>query len=148
MTGETVQVGKDVTVYYATSGTTHGVYKSLVNHTFASGEAIGFCNLMSYTVEGNVEVYKGAGRRYGWGIKGGAVECTVHLEGLWVDSGSQQFFINESERSGALTGFAIGASGDDRGTVFSGCRVATLDVEFDAEGWCTETVDIIALMKV
>ena len=140
-----VQVGKDVTVYY--SATTAN-YAGLVNHTFASGQPIGFCNLMSYTVEENVETYKGAGRRYGWGIKGGALEYTVHLEGLWVDSGAQQFFMNEAARSGSLTGFAIGASGTEQGVVFSGCRMGTLDVEFDAEGWCTETVDIVALMKV
>ncbi len=139
-----VQVGKDVTVYYSTGAK----YGSLCNHTFASGDAIGFANLMSYTVEENVEVYKGAGRRSGWGIKGGAIECTVHLEGLWVDSGAQQFFINETLKSGALTAFAIGASGTEQGVVFSGCRIGTLDVEFDAEGWCTETVDITALMKV
>lgn len=140
----TIQVGKDVTVYYSTGAK----YGSLCGHTFASGDAIGFCNLMSYTVEENVETYKGAGRRYGWGIKGGALEYTVHLEGLWIDSGAQQFFENESERSGALTAFAMGASGAEKGVVFSGCRMGTLDVEFDAEGWCTQTVDIVALMKV
>lgn len=144
----TEQVGKDITVYYATSGATHGKYANLVNHAFASGEAIGFCNIMSYTVEENVEGYMGAGRRYPWGIKAGGLECTVHLEGLWVDSGAQQFFINESARTGALTGFAIGASGTEQGVVFSGCRMGTLDVEFDAEGWCTQTVDITALTKV
>ena len=144
----TVQVGKDVTVYFATTGVSHGVYASLAAHKFTDGEALGFCNIMSYTVEQNVETYKGAGRRYGWGIKGGALEYTVHLEGLWVDSGAQQFFINESERSGALSAFALGASGTEQGVVFSGCRMGTLDVEFDAEGWCTETVDIVALMKI
>jgi len=141
----TTQVGKDVTVYYSA---TTAKYGSLCRHTFASGDALGFCNLMSYTAEGSVEVYRGAGRRYGWGIKGGALEYTVHLEGLWVDSGAQQFFINESQRSGALTAFAIGASGTEQGVVFSGCRMGTLDIEFDAEGWCTQTVDIVALMKV
>ncbi len=144
----TVQVGKDVTVYFATSGAGDGVYSSLVNHTFASGVPIGFCNRMSYTAEGNVEVYRGAGRRYGWGIKGGALDYTIHLEGLWVDSGAQRFFANESARSGALTPLAIGASGLEQGIVFSGCRMGTLEVEFDAEGWATQTVDIPALMII
>lgn len=140
----TVQVGKDIDVYFASGAD----YNGLVGHKFASGIKVGFANIMSYSIEHNVERYMAPGRRYGWGIKGGGIECEIHLEGLWVDSGAQQFFLNESERSGSLTAFAIGGSGTERGVAFSGCRLGSIDVEFDAEGWATESVDIPALLPV
>ena len=140
----TYQVGADIIVYWAT-GTSYG---NLVNHAFASGTPIGCCNMMTYSIEENVEAYYGAGKRYAQAMKGGQIEVTVHLEGLWVDSGIQRFFENEAERSGAMTGFAIGATGTGKGVVFSGCRLSTFDVEFDAEGWCSETIDIPAILKV
>jgi hypothetical protein len=117
----------------------------LYGHKYASGTRIGFVNNLSYTVEENTEVYHGAGRRYGWGIKGGALDVTVSLDGLWLDSGAQRFFLAETERTGALTAFVLGATGTDRGVTFSGCRVGTLDVEFAADGWATQSVDVIAL---
>jgi hypothetical protein len=136
-----VQVGRDFTVYYATGGDAHGLYE----HDFASGIQIGHVNLLSYTAEQNVEVYHGVGKREGWGIKAGAYDVTAHLEGLWIDSGAVQFFIGETTDTGALTSFAIGFSGTDRGMTFSGCRVGTFDAEINAEGWATATVDIPAL---
>jgi len=144
MTGETVQVGKDVNIYYATGAQ----YNGLVAHDFASGIRIGFASNFSYDVEHNVEVYSAPGRRYGWGIKAGKIEVTINLEGLWIDSGAQQFFTNESMKSGSLMAFAIGASGTDQGMVFSGCRFTNIGVEFDAEGWATQAVSIPALLPV
>ena len=140
----TYQVGADVTVYWATGSD----YGSLCNHAFGSGTALGCANIMSYTVEEGTEGYYGAGRRYPWGIKGGQIEVTVHLEGLWIDENAWQFWENQAEATGALTAFAIGATGSTKGVVFSGCRLGSFEVEFDAEGWCTETVDIPALLKV
>lgn len=138
----TTQVGQDLTVYYATGGE----IASFVNHQFASGSKIGLVNLMSYTAEHNVEVYYGAGKREGWGIKAGQYSLTAHLEGLWIDSGAQKFFLGEAEKTGALTAFALGASGTEKGIVFSGCRQGTFDAEFSADGWATQTVDIPALV--
>jgi len=141
----TVQVGKDVNIYYAT---TAGGYTGLMNHKFASGIRIGFASNLSYDVEHNVETYIAPGRRYGWGIKGGAIEVSVNIEGLWVDSGAQQFFANESLKTTALTAFGLGASGTDNGVVFSGCRLTSISVEFDAEGWATQNVEIPALLAI
>jgi len=140
----TVQVGKDVDIYYATGTKYHG----LAAHYFGSGIRIGFANNVSYDINHNVETYRAPGRRYGWGIKAGGIEVTVNLEGLWVDSGAQQFFHNQAEKTGSLTAFAIGASGTDKGIAFSGCRMGSLGVEFDSEGWCTQTVEIPALLPV
>jgi len=139
-----IQVGKDVNVYFASGTNYHG----LAAHTFASGTIIGFANNFTYDIDHGTEVYMAPGRRYGWGIKGGGIEVTLHLDGLWVDSGAQQFFHNEAERTGSLTAFAIGATGSDKGICFSGCRLSSLGVEFDSEGWCTQTVDIAALVPV
>ena len=139
-----VQVGKDVDIYYATGNS----YNGLVAHKFASGTRIGFANNFSYDIDHGVERYMAPGRRYGWGIKAGGLEVTINLEGLWIDSGAQQFFHNEAERSGALTAFALGASGTDKGIAFSGCRLNSANIEFDSEGWCTQTVEIPALLPV
>jgi len=140
----TVQVGRDVDLYYAIGNSIHG----LVSHKFGSGIRIGFVNNMTYDIEHNVEKYTAPGRRYGWGIKAGALDVTINLEGLWVDSGAQQLFHNEAEKSGALTAFAIGASGTDKGIAFSGCRMNSVSIEFDSEGWCTQNVEIPALLPV
>ena len=140
----TVQVGRDVDVYFATGSDYHG----LVAHKFGSGIKVGFANNFTYDIDHGTEVYMAPGRRYGWGIKAGGIEVTVHLEGLWVDSGAQQFFHAQGQRSGSLTAFAIGATGTEQGVAFSGCRLSTLGVEFDAEGWCTQDVDITALVPV
>lgn len=140
--GNTVQVGRDFTIYYATGSKIHGLF----GHKFASGTRIGFLNNLSYTAEHNTEVYHGVGKREGWGIKEGALDVTLHLEGLWIDSGAHTFFLNQSERSGALTAFAIGFSGSDRGLAASGARLGTLDVDISSDGWATKTVDIPVLV--
>jgi len=137
-----VQVGQDMIVYFQT-GTN---IASLVNHQFASGIRVGLVNNLTYTAEHNVEVYYGAGKREGWGIKAGRYDLTTHLEGLWIDSGAHSFFLGESSKTGALTAFALGFSGSDKGVVFSGCRVGTFDVNFDSDGWATDTIDIPALV--
>ena len=141
--GTTVQVGRDFGVYW-TSGANdvHG----LCAHKFASGAKMGLVNVLSYTVEHNTEVYHGAGRRQGWGIKAGAYDLTVHLEGLWLDSGSKAFFQKEVAKTGALAAFAIAFSGTEKGIAFSGCRLGTFEFEVNADGWATETVDIPALV--
>ena len=138
----TVQVGRDITIYYATGAK----YGSLYRHKFASGSAIGFANLLSYTVEENVEGYKGVGRRIPYIMKPGAKETTIHLEGLWVDSGAMQLFLNQAEISGNVISFAMGASGTDRGVGMSGCRLTTTNIEFNAEGWATAKVDIPCIL--
>lgn len=137
----TVQVGRDFSVYWATGSKIHG----LCAHYFASGQAIGFVSNLSYTIEQNVDKYHGLGKREPWGIKEGAYDATAHLEGLWVDSGAQKFFIRQSKATGALTVFAIGCSGSDVGVAFSGCRVGTFDSELTNDGWATETIDIPAI---
>jgi hypothetical protein len=100
---------------------------------------------LSYTINQNVDKYFGLGKREAWGTKEGAYECTAHLEGLWVDSGAQRFFIAQSKATGSLTAFAIGCSGTDRGFAFSGCRVGTFDSEITEDGWATETIDMPAI---
>jgi len=140
--GNTVQVGRDMTVYYQTGAK----IVNLGHHAFASGITVGLVNNLSYTVEHNVEVYHGAGKREGWGIKAGALDVTAHLDGLWLDSGAHQFFIDESAKSGALLAFAIGFSGSDKGVVFSGCRMGTFDVTISSDGWVTDGIDITALL--
>lgn len=137
-----VQVGRDVTLYYATGSK----YSPLYRHKYASGVAVGFVNNVSYTVEENVEGYYGAGRRIPWGVKPGRKETTVHLEGLWVDSGAIQFFLNQAEISGNVASFGLGVSGTDRGISFSGCRLTTTNIEFDAEGWATTRIDVPAIL--
>jgi len=138
----TVQVGRDFTLYWATGSDMGALYKK----TFSSGTAIGLVNNLSYTVEEGTEVYHGAGKREAWGIKAGAKDVTVHLEGLWVDSGIQKFFLNEIKSSGNLTSFVLGASGTDKSITFSGCRLGTFDANIDADGWATETIDLLAIM--
>lgn len=140
--GTKVQVGRDLTVYYQTGAKIANV----VNHAFGSGIKVGLVNNLSYTIEHNVEVYHGAGKREGWGIKAGALDVTAHLDGLWIDSGAHQFFINESKKSGALMAFGLAFSGTERGIVFSGCRMGTFDVTFAADGWATDGIDITALL--
>jgi len=140
----TVQVGKDITIYYASGTNYHG----LAAHIFGSGTRIGFVSNMSYSIEQNVEVYHAPGRRYGWGIKGGAHDVSVHLDGLWVATGALALFTTEANKTGALTAFALGASGTDQGIAFSGCRLGTYDGEFTADGWATEVVDIPALVAL
>jgi len=139
-----VQVGQDFDVYYARSG----AIDSLINHKFASGVKIGFVNNLSYTVEHNVEGYAGVGKREPWGMKAGAYGVTMNLEGLWIDSGAQAFFLAQSVVTGALTTFAIAFSGTDKGVAFSGCRVGTYDAEISADGWATSTLDIPAIVVV
>jgi hypothetical protein len=138
-----VQVGQDFNVYYTS---TAADINGLVGHKFASGTLIGFVNNLSYTVEHNVEGYGGVGKREPWGIKEGAYGVTINLEGLWIDSGAQSFFLAQSMVSGALTPFAIAFSGTDKGVAFSGCRVGTFDAEISADGWATSTVDIPAIV--
>ena len=140
----TVQVGRDINVYFASGSKYHG----LAVHKFASGYRIGFANNFSYSVEENVEVYHAPGKREGWGIKPGAYDVTVSLEGLWVDSGAQKFFLAEAKNTGALTAFAMGVTGTAKGVTFSGCRMGTHNAEFTADGWATETVDITALVTL
>ena len=137
-----VQVGQDFDVYWATGSK----QASLVGHVFASGDKVGFVNLLSYTVEHNVEGYHGTGKREPWGMKAGAYDVTAHLEGLWIDSGAQSFFLGQQSETGALTTFCIGFSGSDKGLAFSGCRTGTIDAEITADGWATNTVDVPAIV--
>ena len=137
----TVQVGRDFDVYWATGSKMHG----LCAHVFASGTPIGFVSTLSYTIEQNVDRYFGVGKREAWGTKEGAYEATAHFEGLWIDSGAQRFFLNQSMVTGALTVFAIGCSGTDKGIAFSGCRTGTYDAELSNDGWATTTVDVPAI---
>ena len=144
--GNTVQVGRDLDVYYANVGAD---ITAMVKHIFASAAKIGLVNTLSMTVDHDVQVYHGAGKREGWGIRAGAYDVTAYLEGLWLDSGAQGFFMSQSMgvgATGALTPFAIGFSGLEKGIVFSGCRMNSWELEFDAEGWATNTIDIIALV--
>jgi len=135
------QVGKDIDIYWAT-GTQ---YTGLISHKFASGMRIGFANLMSYSVEHNVEKYNAPGRRTPWGQKPGAYDLTIHIEGLWMPTGALNMFQSQSAATGSLKAFALAVSGTNNAIAFSGCQLSTFDVEFDAEGWATETVDIPAL---
>lgn len=141
--GSTVQVGRDLDLYIVTSN--GAKFTGLMNHSFASGSKIGLVNVLSATIEHDVQVYHGAGRRHGWGIRAGAYDVTAHLEGLWIDSGAQGFFTSQAMATGALQAFVMGLSGTEQGHVFSGCRMASYELEFDAEGWATNTVDIMAL---
>ena len=125
----TIQVGRDFTLYWAT-GSDRG---SLYSKKFASGTAIGLVNNLSYTVDEGTEAYHGAGKREPWGIKAGAKGLTVHLEGLWVDSGIQAFFLAQAKSTGGLTSFALGASGTDKSITFSGCRLNTFDANIESE---------------
>lgn len=137
-----VQVGQDFDVYWATGTKING----LVGHKFASGTKIGFVNNLSYTIEHNVEGYQGVGKREPWGMKAGAYGVTMSLEGLWIDSGAQSFYLAQTLVTGALTVFSIAFSGTDKGVSFSGCRVGTYDAEISADGWATNTVDIPAIV--
>lgn len=140
----TVQVGRDITIYYAT-----GVkYGGLFRHKFASGSAIGFANVLSYTVEENVEGYKGVGRRIPYIMKPGSKETTIHIEGLWIDSGAMLMFLQQSQVSGNIASFGLGASGTDMGVAFSGCRLTTTNIEFNSEGWATEKIDIPCILAM
>jgi len=138
----TVHVGRDFTLYWASGADGDSLYRKV----FASGTPIGLVNVLGYTQEEGTASYHGAGKREPWGIKAGAKDLTVHLEGLWVDSGIQQFFLNEAKATGALTSFVLGASGVDTSITFSGCRLNTFDANIDSEGWATETVDLIAIL--
>ena len=138
----TIQVGRDFTLYWATGADAGALYRK----AFTSGTAIGLVNNLSYTVEEGTESYHGAGKREAWGIKAGAKDITVHLEGLWVDSGIQEFFLDQAKSVVGLTPFALGASGTDKSITFSGCRMSTFDGNIDSEGWATETVDLVAIL--
>jgi len=141
--GTTVQVGQDFTVYWATGTKLHGLVNS---HDFASGMKIGHVNNLSYTVEHNVDVYHAVGKREGWGIKAGAYDVTVDMDGLWIDSGAQGWFLGQSIETGALMAFGIAFSGSEKGIGFSGCRLGTYDAEIASDGWATSTVSVPALV--
>ena len=139
----TLQVGKDVDIYYASDA---AKYTGIMNHHYTSGVRIGFANNLTYSIEQNAEAYFAPGRRTPWGIKAGRYECTINIEGLWIDSGAQAFFLKQTLATGALTAFAMGASGTDQAVSFSGCRISSGEVEFDAEGWATNSFEMLALL--
>ena len=141
--GTTVQVGQDMVVYWNTGADGRHMYSV---HKFASGNKVGLVNNLSYTVDEGLDSYHGVGRRFPWGMKGGAIDVTLHLEGLWIDSGAQEFILDQVARTGALLSWNIGFSGTEKGVVFSGCRIASFDANFDADGWATQTVDFGAIM--
>ena len=142
--GSTVQVGRDLDVYIVTSASAK--MTSFLTHRFGSGAKIGLVNTLSISVDHDVQIYHGAGRRQGWGSRAGAYDVTAHLEGLWIDSGAQGFFTSQAFATGALRAFAFGCSGTEQGYVFSGCRMTSYELEFDAEGWATNSMDITTLV--
>ena len=141
--GSTVQVGRDLDIYIVSSNS--AAMTSFLTHEFGSGAKIGLVNTLSVTIDHDVQIYRGAGRRHGWGSRAGAYDVTAHLEGLWIDSGAQGFFTSQALATGALRGFSLGCSGTEQGYVFSGCRMGTYELSFDAEGWATNTIDVTAL---
>jgi len=136
-----VQVGKDFTVFW-TTGSQMG---SLYSGNIASGAKVGLVGTLSYTADLGTESYHGAGKREPWGIEGGPIDVTVHLDSLWIDSGAQGFLIDQTEATGGLTSFVLLASGSETKIAFSGCKLDSFDGEFDAEGWATETLDLLAI---
>ena len=131
----TIQVGKDWSVYF------HRSTSAAVSRLWASGKKIGFADV-SYSVDEGTEKYFGAGQRWPYGIVEGPKDITVTLESLWIDSGAQQFFLNQSEVSGALTPFWLGVSGTDRALAFSGCKMNSLDGDLPADGWTMQSMEI------
>lgn len=141
MTGTLTQVGQDFTIFWATG--TEGAY--LYGGGYTSGAQVGLVGTLSYSVDPGTEAYHGAGKREPWGIRSGPLDITVHLENLWIDSGVQGFLMDQAEATGALVSFALLASGSETKIAFSGCKLDSFDGEFDAEGWATETVDLLAM---
>jgi len=136
-----VYVGRDFTLYWATGTDADPLYRKV----FASGTPFGLVNRLTYTVDEGTEAYRGAGRRTPWGIKPGAKEITITLEGLWVDSGIQGFFLNQSKSTGALTSFVLGASGTDTSITFSGCYLTSFEGSIESDGWVTGTIELLAI---
>ena len=131
-----VQVGRNWSVYF------HPSANAPVSRLWASGDKIGYVDSASYSIDEGTESYFGAGQRWPYGIVPGPMDITVTLDGLWIDSGAQQFFLNQAEISGALTPFWVGVSGTDRALAFSGCQIASLDGDIPAEGWTTLSVEL------
>jgi len=131
-----VQTGKDVEVYYH-----NGAFADL----FASGTLIGLAETATWSMDEGLEEYHGAGKRLPWGIAPGPKSVTLTLEGLWVESGAQKFFMDEIVKSGATNQFHVGISGLDRAFKFSGCYIESLDQDNAADDWSTFSVDLRAL---
>jgi len=72
----------------------------------------------------------------------GPKDISVTLDGLWIDSGARAFFMDEVEKTGAQTGFTLGASGTDRAIAFSACKIISFDGDFSADDWLRQTVEI------
>lgn len=129
------QVGKDMTVF---------VYSGVFTNLFASGWKAGLVETASWSVDEGVERYYGAGNRLAQAIVPGPKSISLTLDGLYIDSGAQQYFLGQIEITGTNDIFHVGISGTDRAFRFSGCQIESLDQDNSADGWSRLSVDLAA----
>jgi len=131
-----VQVGKDLVVFFRS-----GAFSNL----FASGMKVGLVDTATWSVDEGLEEYHGAGQRLPQAIVEGPKSITLSLDGLYLVSGAQEFFLNQIKQSAGSDMFHIALSGIDSAVKFSGCKIESLDQENTADGWSRLSVDIRAL---